>query len=84
MKKGTPHARVSTPSPCAVQRTGARRNTEGISEIVTRDINRGLTVDVFEDRMVIDARDFGVPGADGTNDVNDVVRSVTIPNPLVK
>ena len=59
-------------------------NTEGISEVVTRDINRGLTIDVFEDRMVIDARDFGVTGADGTNDVNDVVRSVIIPNPLVK
>ncbi|MFJ6280293.1 metallophosphoesterase family protein [Arthrobacter subterraneus] len=59
-------------------------NTEGITEVVTRDINRGLTIDVFEDRMVIDARDFGVTGATGTNDVNDVVRSVTIPNPLVK
>ncbi|WP_323960457.1 phosphohydrolase [Arthrobacter sp. JZ12] len=59
-------------------------NTEGISEIVTRDINRGLTIDVYEDRMVIDARDFGVAGADGTNEVNDVVRSVTIPNPLKK
>ena len=59
-------------------------DTSGISEIVTRDINRGLTVDVYEDRMVIDARDFGVTGDDGTNDVNGVVRSVTIPNPLAR
>jgi hypothetical protein len=59
-------------------------DTAGISEIVTRDINRGLTVDVYENRMVIDARDFGVTGAGGTNDVNGVVRSVTIPNPLAK
>ncbi|WP_458116532.1 metallophosphoesterase family protein [Arthrobacter sp. D2-10] len=59
-------------------------NTEGITEIVTRDINRGLTIDVFPDRMVIDARDFGVAGTNGTNEVNDVVRSVTIPNPLTK
>lgn len=59
-------------------------NTKGITEAVTRDINRGLTIDVFPDRMVIDARDFGVVGANGTNEVNDVVRSVTIPNPLTK
>jgi hypothetical protein len=59
-------------------------DTASINEIVTRDINRGLTVDVYKDRMVIDARDFGVTGAGGTNDVNGVVRSVTIPNPLAK
>nr|WP_190273503.1 metallophosphoesterase [Arthrobacter crystallopoietes] len=59
-------------------------DTAGISEIVTRNINRGLTVDVYEDRLVIEGRDFGVAGAGGTNDVNSVVRSVTIPNPLAK
>jgi hypothetical protein len=59
-------------------------DTAGINEIVTRDINRGLTLDVYKDRLVIEGRDFGVAGADGANDVNGVVRSVTIPNPLAK
>ncbi|MFC7404097.1 metallophosphoesterase family protein [Georgenia alba] len=59
-------------------------STDGISEVVTRDINRGLTVDVYRDRMVVTGRDFGpVDGATPTNDVNDVVREVTIPNPYV-
>ncbi|GAA4428992.1 hypothetical protein GCM10023169_30800 [Georgenia halophila] len=59
-------------------------HTDGISEIVTRDINRGLTVDVYRDRMVVTGRDFGVvTGDQPTNTVNDVVREVTIPNPYV-
>jgi predicted phosphodiesterase len=60
-------------------------STSGIEEVVTRDVNRGLTVDVFRDRVVVDARDFGTVDA-GTpgNTTNDVVRSVTIPNPLTK
>jgi hypothetical protein len=60
-------------------------STSGIQEIVTRDINRGLTVDVFDDRVVVEARDFGTVDAQAPdNDVNDVVRSVTIPNPLAE
>jgi hypothetical protein len=59
-------------------------DTAEITEIVTRDINRGLVVDVYDDRVVIEGRDFGVTDASGANDVNEVVRSVTIPNPLVR
>jgi hypothetical protein len=60
-------------------------DTASISEIVTRDINRGLVVDMYDDRVVIEGRDFGVTDpSKGSNDVNDVVRSVTIPNPLVQ
>jgi hypothetical protein len=60
-------------------------DTASISEIVTRDINRGLIVDVYDDRVVIEGRDFGVTDpSTRSNDVNDVVRSVTIPNPLVR
>ena len=60
-------------------------STSGIQEVVTRDINRGLTVDVHDDRVVVRARDFGTVDAQAPdNDVNDVVRSVTIPNPLTK
>ncbi|PSL01160.1 calcineurin-like phosphoesterase family protein [Haloactinopolyspora alba] len=58
-------------------------STEGISEVVTRDINRGLTLDVHSDRIVVNARDFGLPDADGDNDVNDVLRTVEIGNPLL-
>ncbi|WP_198671409.1 metallophosphoesterase [Desertihabitans aurantiacus] len=57
-------------------------NTQGITEVVTRDINRGLTVDAYRDRLVIRAHDFGVPGADGTNEVNEQLREVEIPSPF--
>jgi hypothetical protein len=60
-------------------------DTEGIREVTTGDINRGLTVDAYEDRMVVTARDFGAVAANGAdNSVNEEIRSVTIPNPLVK
>lgn len=42
-------------------------HTTGIREIVTRDINRGLTIDVFDDRMVVTARDFGAVATDGAD-----------------
>ncbi len=58
-------------------------NTDDISEVVTRDINRGLTLDVHDDRVVVKARDFGVPDEDGDNDVNDVVRTLEVANPLI-
>ncbi|WP_109472834.1 DUF4073 domain-containing protein [Ornithinimicrobium cavernae] len=48
-------------------------NTDGISEVVTRDINRGLVLDSFGDRVVVQARDFAA---------DELIRSVTIPNPL--
>ncbi|AGF71093.1 metallophosphoesterase [Corynebacterium halotolerans] len=58
-------------------------NTADATEIVTRDINRGLTVDAYEDRMVITARDFGTVAEDGAdNTINEEIRSITIPNPL--
>ncbi|MDO5498333.1 MAG: metallophosphoesterase [Propionibacteriaceae bacterium] len=60
-------------------------NTSGISEIVTRDINRGLTVDLYSDRMVVTARDFGPVATTGfDNTINAELRSVTIPNPFVQ
>ncbi|WP_246199785.1 metallophosphoesterase family protein [Arthrobacter zhaoguopingii] len=59
-------------------------DTATVREITTRNINRGLTVDVFDDRLVIDARDFGPVTGGGDNTINEVVRTVTIPNPLVK
>lgn len=56
-------------------------NTSGIREIVTRDINRGLTIDVYGDRMVITARDFGPVASTGMNNtINTELRSVTIAN----
>lgn len=58
-------------------------NTDDISEVVTRDINRGLVLDVHPDRVVVQARDFGVAGPDGGNEINEVVRAIEIPNPLV-
>ncbi len=57
-------------------------NTSGISEVVTRDINRGLTIDAYPDRLVVQAHDFGVAGPDGGNEVNEVIREVEIPNPF--
>lgn len=60
-------------------------NTEGITEVTTGDINRGLTVDAYKDRLVVTARDFGAVAATGAdNSINEEIRSVTIPNPLVK
>jgi len=49
-------------------------NTAGISEIVTRDINQGLTLEAYGDRVVVKAYDFA-----GDSWLRDVV----IPNPLV-
>ncbi|WP_231916035.1 metallophosphoesterase family protein [Microbacterium karelineae] len=49
-------------------------DTAGITEVVTRDINRGLTVDAYGDRLVVTARDFAS---------DEQLRQVTIPNPLV-
>lgn len=51
-------------------------NTEGISEVVTRDINQGLTVDAYADRLVVTAHDFAGEGS-------APLRQATIPNPLV-
>lgn len=51
-------------------------NTAGISEVVTRDINQGLTVDAYGDRLVVRAYDFAGEGY-------TQLREVTIPNPLV-
>lgn len=49
-------------------------NTKGATEITTRDVNRGLTLDAYEDRMVVTAYDFAT---------DQQLRQVTIPNPLV-
>ncbi|QBR75360.1 DUF4073 domain-containing protein [Microbacterium sediminis] len=51
-------------------------NTQGITEVTTRDINQGLTVDAYADRLVVTAYDFAGEGA-------TPLRQVTIPNPLV-
>lgn len=60
-------------------------STNSIDEVVTRDINRGLTVDAYKDRMVVTARDFGPTASPGANNtVNSEIRNVTIPNPFVK
>ncbi|WP_380167599.1 metallophosphoesterase family protein [Jannaschia sp. R86511] len=58
-------------------------STVGIREVVTRDVNRGLTIDAYPDRLVVQARDFGVAGPDGGNLVNEVVREVEIPSPFL-
>ena len=49
-------------------------NTQGINEVTTRDINQGLVVDSYGDRVVVRAYDF-------FND--ELLREVVIPNPLV-
>lgn len=49
-------------------------NTAGIQEVTTRDVNRGLTLDSYGDRIVITAHDFAT---------DEQLRQVTIPNPLV-
>lgn len=67
-------------------------DTATIEEKTTRDINRGLTVDVHPDRVVVKAHDFGVvPGSAtdgkvefGDNDINTQLREVVIANPFVQ
>lgn len=49
-------------------------NTAGIQEVTTRDINQGLTVDAYADRVVVTAYDFAS---------DQQLRRVEIPNPLV-
>ena len=49
-------------------------NTATIGEVTTGDVNRGLTLDSYGDRVVITAHDFAT---------NQQVRQVTIANPLV-
>lgn len=54
------------------------QKAEATGEIVTLDINRGSTIDVHQDRIVIDGPDFDIFAADSSNGMNDVVRSVMI------
>lgn len=49
-------------------------NTAGISEVTTRDINQGLTLDSYGDRVVVTAYDFAT---------DEQLRQVEIHNPLV-
>ncbi|MGO3192236.1 MAG: DUF4073 domain-containing protein [Microbacterium sp.] len=49
-------------------------NTAGISEVTTRDINQGLTLDSYGDRVVVTAYDFAT---------DEQLRQVEIANPLV-
>ncbi len=49
-------------------------NTAGINEVTTRDINQGLTLDSYGDRVVVTAYDFAS---------DEQLRRVEIPNPLV-
>lgn len=49
-------------------------NTQGIDEIVTRDINQGLVLDSYGDRVVVRAYDFFA---------DEWLREIVIPNPLV-
>lgn len=50
-------------------------DTAGISEVTTRDINQGLTLDSYGDRVVVTAYDF---------ETDEQLRQVAIPNPLVE
>ncbi|WP_242519712.1 DUF4073 domain-containing protein [Microbacterium esteraromaticum] len=50
-------------------------NTAGATEVTTRDVNRGLTLDSYGDRIVITAHDFAT---------DTQLRQITIPNPLVE
>ncbi|WP_221585792.1 DUF4073 domain-containing protein [Microbacterium sp. G2-8] len=50
-------------------------STSDITEVVTRDINQGLTVDAYGDRLVVTAHDF---------ETDEQLRQVTIPNPLIE
>ncbi|WP_199521635.1 metallophosphoesterase family protein [Jiangella anatolica] len=58
-------------------------STSSITEVTTRDINRGLTIDVYADRVIIEARDFGLAGPSGDNEVNEVLRHLEVANPLL-
>ncbi|WP_091226943.1 DUF4073 domain-containing protein [Microbacterium sp. 3J1] len=49
-------------------------NTDGISEVTIGDVNNGLIVESFGDRLVVKAFDFFT---------DQQIREVTIPNPLV-
>ncbi|HCS61550.1 MAG TPA: hypothetical protein DIW46_09170 [Microbacterium sp.] len=49
-------------------------NTQGIEEKTTRDINQGLTLDYYGDRVVVTAYDFAT---------DEQIRQVEIANPLV-
>lgn len=49
-------------------------NTAEATEVTTRDVNRGLTLDAYEDRLVVTAYDFAS---------DEQLRQVTIANPLV-
>ncbi|MBP1325877.1 putative phosphodiesterase [Leucobacter exalbidus] len=49
-------------------------DTKDVTEVTTRDVNRGLTLDAYEDRMVITAHDFAT---------DQQLSQVTITNPLV-
>ena len=49
-------------------------NTVGINEVTTGDINRGLTLDAYGDRIVVTAYDFAT---------DEQLRQIEIPNPLV-
>lgn len=49
-------------------------NTAGITEVTTGDINQGLTLDAYGDRVVVTAYDFAS---------DEQLRQVEIPNPLV-
>ena len=49
-------------------------NTAQMREVTTGDINRGLTLDAYGDRVVVTAYDFAA---------DTQLRQVTIPNPLV-
>ncbi|WP_411719714.1 DUF4073 domain-containing protein [Mycetocola sp.] len=49
-------------------------NTDGITEVTTGDVNRGLTLDSYGDRIVVTAYDFAS---------DQQLRQITIPNPLV-
>ncbi len=50
-------------------------NTAGIREETTRDINQGLTLDSYGDRVVVTAYDFAS---------DEQLRQIEIPNPLVE
>lgn len=49
-------------------------DTASIREVVTRDINQGLLLDAYADRLVVRAYDFAA---------DEQLREVVIPNPLV-
>lgn len=54
-------------------------STSSITEVTTGDVNDGLVVDVLRDRVVVEVRHLGLAGSDPGS---EVVRTLTIPNPL--